>query len=81
MEITGLMGEKYSSPGVNGFCWEEFKLDFKGERDKNRLTTDEFRDSMPVLGMRSKAKLKSICNNAHNMANKQKELEAPVQLT
>jgi len=29
--------------------------------------------------MRSKAKLKSVYNNAHNMANKQEELEAPVQ--
>lgn len=81
MEITCLMGEKYSSPGVDGVHWEGFKLGFKEERDKTRLTTDELRDSMPVLGMRSEAKLKSIYNNAHNMANKQEELEAPVQLT
>jgi len=51
----------------------------KGEGDTTRLTRDEPRGGMPVLRGKLIAPFKCIYTNAHNMGNKQKDLEATVQ--
>ncbi|KAK4828567.1 hypothetical protein QYF61_027657 [Mycteria americana] len=51
----------------------------KGEGDVTRLTREEPKGGMPMLGVKSIAQLKCIYTNACSMGNKQEELEAIVQ--
>lgn len=55
------------------------KTRFEGERSKTRFPRDEPRGGMPVLGLKPIVQLKCIHTNAHNMGNKQEELETSVQ--
>jgi len=71
--------EKDSHVWVGGAHQEGFKLGSKGEGDITRLTGDEPRRDMPVLGVKSIAQLKCIYINPQSMGNKQEELEAMVQ--
>lgn len=58
--------------------WEVFKLFIKGDRDEMRLDRDETGGTTQGLGMRARVQIKWIYTTAHNMGNKQEELEATV---
>ena len=60
-------GKSILAHDLAGLTERGFKLGSKGEGDITRLTRDEPRRGMPVLGVRSIAQLKCICTNARSM--------------